>query len=146
MLGCDITVQDKLSPLYLYSSRFIVPKKALYQWYQCFPSISGESSMKKNEHQHKPPLCSSLFYSDLSTLLSSHSLLPSSFHLLFTQPSHHSRIHSSSGHRKRLVGSIAGQGGVLLGGVLLLRYGEGQEVLCIWVVKQNNKPSSCQVK
>lgn len=35
---------------------------------------------------------------------------PLSFHLLFTQPSHHSRIHSSSGYRKRLVGLIAGQG------------------------------------
>lgn len=44
-----------------------------------------------------------------------------------------------------LVGSITRQQGVLLGDVLLFHYEKGQEVVCIWVVKQNNKPSSCQV-
>lgn len=145
MLGCDITMQDKLSPFYLYSSWFIVPKKALYQLDNVsLPSAVSQAWKRMNTNINllsvHPrfiqicPLCSPLIPS---------CLLPFTFFSL--SPVIHVYIPRPDIEKSWLAWSLD-KGGVLLGGVLLLRYGEGQEVLCIWVVKQNNKPSSCQVK
>lgn len=97
MLGSDTTVQDKLPLFYLYSRRFIVPRRALYQWGQCFPSIRGESSWTRMNtginllppHSCFIPIC------PLHPPLFPSCLLPFTF--LSTHPSHHSYI------QKRLV-------------------------------------------
>lgn len=94
--GFDTTVQDKFSLFYLYSHRFIVQRKALYQSGQCFPSIRGESSWTgMNTGINLLPL-----HSCFIPICPLHSpLFPSCslpFTLLCPHPFHHSYIYSRS--------------------------------------------------
>lgn len=138
MLGSDTSEQDKPSLFYLYWSRFIVPRKSLYQWGQCFLSIGGEWSMNRDECWHKYSPSSFLFYQ----ICPVHPLLfLRPFHFLST----HSRIHFFLRKRQK---SVSGWLDSWTTGTFTQQCFVIQQcgrTRCSWVVRQNNKPLSCHV-